>query len=127
MISTRICILWETALFAAQYQLDNLILILDRNRNIILGDTEDLIQLNPIDSKWEAFGWECHNVDGHSVEELLAVFKKVNNKNGKPKIIIANTIKGKGSSIMEHKPDWHYWQGLSEEQIELTRKELREV
>ena len=117
---------WETALFASQQKLDNLILILDRNRNIILGDTEDLVQLSPIDEKWKAFGWETHTVDGHSIEELQKVFKKIDNSNSKPKIIIANTVKGKGCSIMEHNPDWHYWQGMTEEQIEFTRKELKE-
>ena len=100
---------------------------IDRNRNIILGDTEDLIELNPIDKKWEAFGWETYNVDGHSIEDLLSVFQKVQNNNGKPKIIIANTVKGKGCSIMENKPEWHYWQGLTDEQIELTRRELLEA
>ena len=117
---------WETALFASQQKLDNLILILDRNHKIILGDTEDLVKLSPIDEKWESFGWETHTVDGHSVEELQKVFKEVDNSNGKPKIIIANTVKGKGCSIMEHKPEWHYWQGMTEEQIEQTRKELKE-
>ena len=118
---------WETALFAAHQQLDNLIIIIDRNRKMILGDTEDCIKLNPIDKKWESFGWETHTVDGHSIQELISVFNKVQNNNAKPKIIIANTIKGKGASIMEHKAEWHYWQGLTEEEIELTRKELMEV
>ena len=117
---------WETALFASQQKLDNLILILDRNHKIILGDTEDLVKLSPVDEKWESFGWETHTVDGHSVEELQKVFKEVDNSNGKPKIIIANTVKGKGCSIMEHNPDWHYWQGMTEKQIEFTRKELKE-
>jgi transketolase len=103
-----------------------LILILDRNHKIILGDTEDLVKLSPIDEKWESFGWETHKVDGHSIEELQKVFKEVDNCNGKPKIIIADTVKGKGCSIMEHKPEWHYWQGMTEEQIEQTRKELKE-
>ena len=118
---------WETALFAAHQKLDNLVLILDRNRKIILGDTEDLVRLSPIDEKWKSFGWETHTVDGHSIEELQKVFKKVDNNNGKPKIIIANTVKGKGSSIMEHQKDWHYWQGMTEEQVEQTRKELQEA
>jgi transketolase len=113
---------WETALFASQQKLDNLILILDRNHKIILGDTEDIVKLSPIDEKWKSFGWETHNVDGHSIEELQKVFKEVDNCNGKLKIIIANTVKGKGCSIMEHKPEWHYWYGMTEEQIEQTRK-----
>ncbi len=118
---------WETALFASHQMLDNLILILDRNHKIILGDTEDFVQLSPIDKKWEAFGWETYNVDGHSIQELQEAFRKVDNNNGKPKIIIANTVKGKGSSIMEHNPEWHYWQGMTEDQIKLTRKELEEL
>ena len=61
---------WETALFASQHKLDNLVLILDRNRKIILGDTEDLVQLSPIDEKWEAFGWNTYEINGHNLEEL---------------------------------------------------------
>ena len=59
-------------------------------------------------------------------ERLQKVFNEVDNGNGKPKVIIANTVKGKGCSIMEHNPEWHYWQGMTEEQIEQTRKELKE-
>lgn len=118
---------WETALFASHYKLDNLIIIIDRNKKIILGDTEDCIKLNPIDKKWDSFGWETHTVDGHSIEELIKVFEKVQNDSGKPKVIIANTVKGKGSSVMENKAEWHYWQGLNDEEIELTRKELIEA
>ena len=118
---------WETALFAAHHKLDNLILILDRNRRIILGDTEDLVRLSPIGEKWKAFGWETHTVDGHSIDELQQVFTEVHNSNGMPKVIIANTVKGQGSSIMEHQAHWHYWQGMTEEQIELTRRELQDA
>ena len=118
---------WETALFAAHQKLDNLVLILDRNRKIILGDTEDLVQLSPIEPKWTAFGWETHTVDGHSTDELEKTFKMLDNSNGRPKIVIANTVKGKGSSIMEHDASWHYWQGMTEEQIAVTRRELQQL
>ena len=93
---------WETALFASHHKLDNLILVIDRNRNIILGDTEDLVGLSPVEDKWRAFGWDTYTIDGHSIEELLDAFHQANNANGKPKVIVANTVKGKGSSIMEN-------------------------
>ena len=118
---------WETALFASHHKLDNLILVIDRNRNIILGDTEDLVGLSPVEDKWRAFGWDTYTIDGHSIEELLDAFHQANNANGKPKVIVANTVKGKGSSIMEHRPEWHYWQGMTDDEINFTRRELRET
>ncbi|MED5535790.1 MAG: transketolase [Pseudomonadota bacterium] len=118
---------WETALFASHHKLDNLILVIDRNRNIILGDTEDLVGLSPVEDKWRAFGWDTYTIDGHSIEELLDAFHQANNANGKPKVIVANTVKGKGSSIMENRPEWHYWQGMTDDEINFTRRELRET
>ena len=115
---------WETALFAAHHKLDNLIVIIDRNRRIILGDTEKLLQLEPVEEKWKAFGWESTSVDGHSFEGLLEAFSRIGKKPGRPLLIVANTTKGKGISIMENEQDWHYWQGLSEDQIKQIRDEL---
>jgi len=116
---------WESALFASHHQLDNLILILDRNRKIILGDTEDLLKLDPIEEKWKSFGFTTIRADGHSISSLLEAFNQIKNNKEKPIIIIAETIKGKGISFMENDPSWHYWQGLTEEQISKTRLELK--
>jgi transketolase len=115
---------WESALFAAHHELDNLIVILDRNRKIILGDTEDLLPLDPVEKKWEAFGWKTVTVDGHSFESLMEGFSEIGKEPGKPLLILANTVKGKGVSFMEHQPDWHYWQGVDEGQLTQARKEL---
>tara|TARA_B100001027_G_C16266887_1_gene332584 strand:- start:2297 stop:3121 length:825 start_codon:yes stop_codon:yes gene_type:complete len=99
--------IWETAMFASNYNLDNLIIIIDRNKQIILGKTENLMKLEPLGKKWASFGWDVQNVNGHSIKDLQSCFKKVNKKNGKPKLIIANTIKGKGISFMEDVTRWH--------------------
>ena len=115
---------WETALFAAHHKLDNLILIVDRNHQIILGDPDKLLRLEPIEEKWKAFGWATVSVNGHSFQELFEGFSRIGKAPGAPLLIIADTIKGKGISIMEHKPEWHYWQGLTENQINQVRAEL---
>ena len=117
--------IWESALVAAQQELDNLVVILDRNRKIILGDTEDLVRLNPIADKWEAFGFHTVEVDGHSFPELLDAFSNIGKTSTRPLVVIANTVKGKGIPLMEHKEDWHYWQGMDEStRIEIRRELL---
>ena len=99
---------WEAAMSAAQYELDNLVLIVDRNR-IQQGDfTENTINMNPLGDKWRAFGWSVVEVDGHDHDELLGVLRSVPVEAGKPTCIIANTIKGHGVSFMENKPEWHH-------------------
>ena len=114
---------WESAIFAAHNELDNLVVVIDRNRKIILGDTEDMMKLEPVEDKWRAFGWETFVVDGHSHEELISAFAEVGKRKGKPIAIIANTTKGKGISYMEGSHEWHYLVG-NEEQIIQARAEL---
>ena len=93
---------------AAQYKLDNLVLIVDRNR-LQQGDfTENTINMNPMGDKWRAFGWSVVEVDGHNYGELLHVLGSVPVEPGKPTCVIANTIKGRGVSFMENKPEWHH-------------------
>jgi transketolase len=99
---------WEAAMCAAQYKLDYLVLIVDRNR-IQQGDfTENIINMNPMGDKWRAFGWSVVEVDGHDYGELLHVLGSVPAYPGKPTCVIANTIKGRGVSFMENKPEWHH-------------------
>jgi transketolase len=99
---------WEAAMCAAQYELDNLVLIVDRNR-IQQGDfTESTINMNPLGDKWRAFGWSVVEVDGHDHGELLNVLGAVPVERGKPTCVIANSIKGHGVSFMENKPEWHH-------------------
>jgi transketolase len=99
---------WEAAMSAAQYKLDNLVLIVDRNR-IQQGDfTENTINMNPLAEKWKAFGWSVVEIDGHNFGELLRVLGSTPFEAGKPTCVIANTIKGHGVSFMENKPEWHH-------------------
>ncbi len=98
---------WEAAMFAAHYQLDNLIAIVDRNKIQIDGFTEKVMSLEPYAAKWKSFGWEVREVDGHSFSGILKTFKKLPFKKGKPSLVISNTVKGKGISFMENNPEWH--------------------
>jgi transketolase len=99
---------WEAALCAAHYGLDNLTLIIDRNR-IQQGDfTETIMKLDPLAEKWRAFGWYVVEVNGHDYDDLLRVLSAVPHEKGKPTCVIANTIKGRGVSFMENKPQWHH-------------------
>jgi len=117
--------LWESAMFASHYQLDNLVFIVDRNKQIILGKTEDCLKIEPLNKKWESFGWNVINVNGHKFKELIPALRKVrNNKNKKPSIIIADTIKGKGVSFMEDVTRWHNTMpNISE--IKIAREDLK--
>ena len=98
---------WESAMFAAHHKLDNLIAIVDRNELCILGKTEELLELGNLEHKWQSFGWEAVTVDGHSFKELMDAFSHVGMTHGKPLAIIANTVKGKGISYLEGRPEWH--------------------
>jgi transketolase len=116
--------IWEAAMFAAHHNLNNLVAIVDRNKQITLDYTEECNALEPFAQKWVAFGWHTVTVNGHSFPELISTFKSVcNQQKNMPIAIIANTVKGKGISFMEGNLRWHH--GLpSEEQIEIARKEL---
>jgi transketolase len=115
--------LWESAMFASHHKLDNLIFIVDRNKQIILGKSEDCLELEPLDKKWESFGWNVEKVNGHSYDELLNSLNKSLIGNGKPTVIIAETIKGKGISYMEDITRWHNTMPNKNE-IEVARKDL---
>ncbi len=99
---------WEAALCAAQYKLDNLCAIVDKNGLQITAATKDVCNTDPLDKKWEAFGWAVREVNGNDVEELLAAFSSLPFEPGKPSVIIANTTKGKGVSFMENNIKWHH-------------------
>jgi transketolase len=115
---------WEAAMFAGHHKLDNLIAIVDRNRICTIDFTENAVNLEPFEDKWKAFGWEAINLDGHSFKEILAALKNCHErKNGKPLVIIANTIKGKGISLLENNPMGHVIIPTGE-QIEKARREL---
>ncbi len=99
--------IWEAAMSAAHYRLDNLTAILDRNRLQIDGRTAEVMSIEPLPQKWEAFGWHTLQVDGHSISELLAAFKACEQVKGRPSMIIAHTVKGKGVSIFEGQKKYH--------------------
>lgn len=116
--------IWEGAMSAANYKLDNLVAIVDRNGLQISGTTEEVMALDDLGAKWKSFGWEVVEVDGNNIEELLNVFKNVPAKIGKPTMIIANTVKGKGISFMENQAKWHHGV-LTEEQYIQAIEELK--
>lgn len=96
---------WESALLANHHELDNLVVIVDRNRIQSLKDTEKTLKLEPFKMKWESFGWSCEEVDGHDYSALVLA---ANEQCEGPRVIIANTTKGRGVSFMENSVLWHY-------------------
>lgn len=114
---------WEAAMCAQQHNLDNLVVIVDRNR-LQQGDfTENTIRMEPLAERWKSFGFAVREIDGHDHGALLQTFRSVPLEKGKPSCIIANTIKGKGVSFAENKPSWHHGVPTSE-QLALAEKEL---
>jgi len=99
---------WEAAMAAAHYQLDNLTVIVDRNRLQQGAGTEHTLRLEPLADKWRAFGWSVEEVDGHNIGQLLDVFSRVPFETGKPNCIIAHTHKGQGVSFMQDQAAWHH-------------------
>lgn len=116
---------WEAAMLASHYKLDNLVAILDHNTLQISGRNKDVLSPYPIDEKFKAFGWSVISIDGNSIRELRETFRKMPLAPGKPTLIIANTVKGKGVSYMEDVTKWHH--GVpSNEQYQLAMEELDE-
>lgn len=116
---------WEAAMAAAHYGLDNLCAILDFNGLQIDGDVKQVMNPTPFDKKFEAFNWNVIQIDGHNYEEIIDAFEKAKECKGKPTLILAHTVKGKGISFMENNAGWH---GVAPnaEQLESALKELEE-
>lgn len=112
---------WESALLAAHHNLDNLVVVIDRNGIQSLGSTEDTLRLEPFADKWRAFRWDVHEVDGHDHEALRHALEAPSA--GAPRVIIAATVKGKGVSYMENTVLWHY-RSPNAEQLEAALEEL---
>ena len=106
---------WEAMMAAAHYKLDNLTAIVDRNRLQITGPTEEVCPLEPLAAKFRAFGLAVREVDGHDIAALIKVLSAVPFRKGKPSLVIANTVKGKGVSFMEGQPKWHHGTPSDEE------------
>lgn len=99
---------WEAAMTGSHYQLDNLAGIVDRNHLQITGYTEDVVGLEPLADKWRSFGWEVRGTDGHSVSNLTKELGAIPFVTGKPSLLIADTVKGKGISFIEGRAGWHH-------------------
>jgi transketolase len=116
--------IWEAAMAAPHFKLDNLVAIVDRNWMCIAGYTENWLPLEPFAEKWRGFNWDVYCVDGHDLSQLTDTFDEIADKlNGRPKVIIANTIKGKGVSTMENDASWHA-RGIDEAMYKTAMLEL---
>ena len=115
---------WEAAMFADHYGLDNLVAIVDNNNLQIDGDVREVVGLRAIPEKFRAFGWEVLEVDGHDVEALLEAFATAQGASGKPVCIVAYTVKGKGVSFMENQAGWH-GKAPNDEQAQQAIAELK--
>ena len=117
---------WEAALMANHYKLNNLVAIIDHNKMQSLDFCENTISLAPFAEKWKAFGWNVLDIDGHNHEDLREAFKNATLSEEKPTVIIANTIKGKGISFMENNILWHYRFPHEGEEYDSAVAELKE-
>lgn len=113
---------WEGAMAAHQYKLDNLCAVVDRNRLQISGNTEDVMGHDDLHERFRSFGWHVIDVeDGNDIDQLKAAFEEAKTVKGKPTVLIANTIKGKGSKVMENKAEWHHKVPTQEEYDQIMK------
>lgn len=113
---------WEGAMSASQYKLDNLCAVVDRNRLQISGTTEEVMHQDDVAERFRSFGWNVIDVkDGNSIEQLNAAFEEAKTVKGKPTLLVANTIKGCGSSVMENKAAWHHHVPNDEEYAQIMK------
>ena len=116
-------VLWEAALAAAKFKLDNLIAIIDYNKLQLDGYNDEVLPIEPLEAKWTAFGWFVQNINGHDIDGIIEALEKAKSSKCKPSVIIANTIKGKGVSFMEDVCDWH-GKAPNDKEYELAVDEL---
>jgi transketolase len=114
---------WEAAMAAAQFKLDKLIAIIDNNGLQIDGWNKDVMNLEPLADKWRSFNWNVIETRGNEIAEVIAAFEKAKLSQGKPSVIIAHTLKGKGVSFMENKADFH-GKAPNAEEMKKALKEL---
>lgn len=112
---------WEGAMSASQYKLDNLVAVVDRNRLQISGTTEEVMHQDPLEERFAAFGWNVIDVDGNDVDAVIAACEVAKSVKGKPTLLVANTVKGKGSSVMENKAAWHHHVPSQEEYDQIMK------
>jgi transketolase len=99
---------WEAAMTAAHHKVDNLLLFVDKNRQMIDGPVQEVMNIDPLADKWKAFRWEVIEIDGHNMVEIAEAIEKAHQIKGKPTVVVANTVKGKGVDFMENETKWHY-------------------
>jgi transketolase len=117
---------WEAAAAASHHKLDNLLVFVDRNHLQISGPTVDVMNYEPLDKRWQAFGWSVREIDGHDLEQIVANVTDIPFEKDKPSVIIADTVKSKGVSFAENKVDFHYWKATDED-LEIAERELNEI
>ncbi len=100
--------LWEAVMFAAHHRLANLVAIIDQNGQQAMGYTEQVLSLTPMAERWRAFGWDVHDCNGHDLDALLGTLRGLNTRKGKPHVVVAHTVFGRGVSYMERQLRWHY-------------------
>lgn len=115
---------WEAALAASKYGLDRLVAVVDRNGYSMDGPTEEILPLEPLADKWRAFGWAVVEVDGHDIDALRAAFSALPPAPGRPSVVIARTVKGRGVSFMEGKTEWHS-RAMTGDEMETALAEFR--
>jgi len=114
---------WEAAMVAANYSTDNLIAILDYNKLQLYGETNTIMNVEPLIEKWRVFGWNTIEINGHRINEIVQALEEAVKFDGKPTIVVAHTIKGKGVSFMENKVEWHSLVPTKEQ----TKQALKEL
>ncbi len=117
---------WEASLAASHYKLDNLTVIVDRNGLQITGPTENVNPLEPLADKFRAFGYAVREVDGNDTQALMDVFSQTPFASGKPNLVLAHTVKGKGVSFIENAAKWHH-RVPTDEEYEIARRELEQA
>ena len=117
---------WEAAAAASHHKLDNLLVFVDRNHLQISGPTVDVMNYEPLDQRWRAFGWGVREIDGHDLKQIVENATDIPFEEGKPSVIIADTVKSKGVSFAENKADYHYWKATDAD-LEIAERELDEI
>jgi transketolase len=117
---------WEAAAAASHHKLDNLLVFIDRNGLQISGPTVDVMSYEPLDKRWEAFGWNVRVIDGNDLQQVFENATDMPFEKGKPSMIIADTVKSKGLPFAEDRVDYHYWKA-TDEQMEIAENALREI
>jgi transketolase len=117
---------WEAAAAASHHQLDNLLVFVDRNHLQISGPTVDVMTYEPLDKRWQAFGWSVRVIDGHDMNQIVENATDIPFEKGKPSVIIADTVKSKGLSFLENKVEYHYWKA-GDEDLKIAEQELNKI